>query len=180
MQLNSQVNPHRTGIILIAISAVVFSTAGIFTKSVASSAWDIIFWRGVFAAGFTTTYVIWRGMFRTEFVLMGRSGWAAAIVGASGIVAFIPAFKLTTMANVMMIYAAAPLLAAVLAWVWIKEKISLRVLAGCFGAIVGVVIIVQGSIGQLNLQGDLLALWMTIAMSVLMVIYRRFPETPAA
>ena len=44
----------------------------------------------------------------------------------------------------------------------------------------GVAIIVSGSVGQLSLRGDLLALWMTIAMAVLMAIYRRYPETPAA
>ena len=111
---------------------------------------------------------------------MGRSGWAVALIGASGTAAFIPAFKLTTMANVMLIYAAAPLIAALLAWLWIRERMTPRVMLGCFGAIVGVAIIVQGSIGATNLRGDLLALWMTIVMAILMVIYRRYPQTPAA
>lgn len=145
-----------------------------------SGAWEIIFWRGVFAAGFTIAYVMWRDTFRREFVFMRGSGWAVAIIGASGTAAFIPAFKLTTMANVMLIYAAAPLIAALLAWIWIKERMSLRVMLGCLGAIVGVAIIVQGSIGELNLKGDLLALWMTVVMAILMVIYRRYPATPAA
>ncbi len=111
---------------------------------------------------------------------MGRSGWAIAIIGASGTAAFIPAFKLTTMANVMLIYAAAPLIAAFLAWFWIKERMTPRVILGCLGAIAGVAIIVQGSFGEINLRGDLLALWMTIVMAILMVIYRRYPQTPAA
>lgn len=173
-------NTHRAGIVLVTVSAVVFSSAGVFTKAVDSGAWEIIFWRGVFAAGFTLAYVIWRGSFRQEFLQMGRSGWAVAIIGASGTAAFIPAFKLTTMANVMLIYAAAPLLAALLAWFWIKERMSYRVMMGCVGAFAGVAIIMQGSIGEMNLRGDLLALWMTIAMAILMVIYRRYPKTPAA
>jgi len=173
-------NSHKAGIILVTFSAIVFSSAGIFTKAVESGAWEIIFWRGVFAAGFTTAYVMWRGSFRREYVHMGGSGWAIAIVGASGTAAFIPAFKLTTMANVMLIYAAAPLIAALLAWFWIKERMTLRVMLGCLGAIAGVAIIVQGSFGELNLRGDLLALWMTIVMAILMVIYRRYPATPAA
>ncbi len=111
---------------------------------------------------------------------MGASGWAVAIVGASGTAAFIPAFKLTTMANVMLIYAAAPLIAALLAWFWIKERMTSRVMLGCLGAIVGVAIIVQGSFGEVSLRGDLLALWMTTVMAMLMVIYRRYPATPAA
>ena len=175
-----QINTHSAGVILVVFSAIVFSTAGVFTKGVDSGAWEIIFWRGVFAAGFTTAYIIWRGSFVQEYVRMGRSGWAVALIGASGTAAFIPAFKLTTMANVMLIYAAAPLIASLLAWIWIRERMSLRVMLGCIGAIVGVIIIVQGSFGAVNLTGDLLALWMTIVMATLMVIYRRYPATPAA
>ena len=171
---------HLNGVILVLTSAIVFSTSGIFTKGVESGSWEIIFWRGIFAAGFTAGYVIWRGIFKAEFMSMGGSGWAAAIIGASGSAAFIPAFKLTTMANVMLIYAAAPLLAALLAWIWIRESMSRRLMLGCFAAIVGVAIIVQGSFGALHLKGDLLALWMTIVMAILMVIYRRYPKTPAA
>lgn len=180
MSFSMQRSSHRAGVILVTFSAIVFSSAGIFTKAVDSGAWEIIFWRGVFAAGFTTAYVMWRGSFRREFVYMRTSGWAVAIVGASGTAAFIPAFKLTTMANVMLIYAAAPLIAALLAWFWIRERMTLRVMLGCLGAIVGVAIIVQGSFGAINLRGDLLALWMTIVMAILMVIYRRYPTTPAA
>lgn len=180
MKGSLQINSHSAGVILVTFSAIVFSSAGVFTKAVDSGAWEIIFWRGVFAAGFTTAYIMWRGSFVQDYVRMGSSGWAVAIIGASGTAAFIPAFKLTTMANVMLIYAAAPLIASLLAWAWIKERMSLRVLLGCIGAIAGVIIIVQGSVGEVNLRGDILALWMTIVMATLMVIYRRYPATPAA
>jgi len=173
-------NPHKTGVLLVTLSALVFSSAGVFTKAVTSGAWEIIFWRGVFAAAFTIAYIVWNRSCRREILQMNYSGVFVALVGASGIAAFIPAFKLTTMANVILIYAAAPLLAAFLAWVWIKERLSFRVMCGCAGAIVGVAIILQGSVGKMNLQGDLLALWMTMAMAILMVIYRRYPTTPAA
>lgn len=175
-----QLASHKMGVTLVLVSAIVFSTAGVFTKSIDSTAWQIIFWRGVFAAAFTTAYVLWRGSFKREFMQMGSSGWAAAVIGASGTAAFIPAFKLTTMANVMLIYAVAPLIAALLAWFWIRERMTPSVMLGCLGAFVGVAIIVKGSFGNINLRGDLLALWMTIAMAVLMVIYRRYPATPAA
>lgn len=111
---------------------------------------------------------------------MGISGVAVAVVGALGTAAFIAAFKLTTIANVSLIYAAAPMLAAFLAWVWIGEKASGTVVTGSLLALAGVAIIVSGSLGQINLHGDLLALGMAVAMAVLMVIYRRFPSTLGA
>lgn len=162
------------------ISALVFSTAGLFTKGVEAGAWDIIFWRGFFAAFLTSIYVTWRGTFRANYFEMGKTGWIAAIVGASGTAAFIPAFKLTSIANVALIYAATPMLAALIAWLCIGERLSRIVAIGCATAFLGVFVIVSGSIGGLNIRGDLLALWMTVAIAVLMVIYRRFPNTPGA
>jgi len=117
---------------------------------------------------------------RRNFFGIGYSGWAVAVVGASGTAAFIPAFKLTTIANVSLIYAVSPLIAALLAWFVIGERISARTLAGCVCALLGVAVIVSGSLGQISLNGDLLALWMTTAMASIMVIYRKYPHTPGA
>lgn len=97
-----------------------------------------------------------------------------------GTAAFIPAFKLTSIANVSLIYAIAPLIAAVLAWYLIGERITIRMLVGSFCALLGVGIIVSGSTGQISIQGDALALVMTTAMAIIMVIYRKYPDTPGA
>ena len=168
------------GVTLLVASAVTFSSAGIFTKGVAAGAWEVIFWRGVFAGVFTTGWIAKRGAVRREFLKMGKSGIAVAIVLALGTSAFIPAFKFTSIANVSLIYAVAPLIAAVMAWVLVKEPLTRRVLLGSLVALVGVLVIVSGSIGELHLRGDLLALFMTVCMAGVMVIYRMHPETPGA
>ena len=171
---------YTIGIILLVAAAVTFSTAGIFTKGVVAGAWAVIFWRGIFAAAFTTGWIINQGTFRFNFHGLGYRGWAVGIVGAIGTAAFIPAFKLTSIANVALIYAIAPLIASVLAWRFIGERITIRTLFGSLCAFLGVVIIVSGSIGQINIQGDVLALVMTTAMATIMVIYRKYPDTPGA
>lgn len=173
-------NPYYVGVFLLVISAITFSTAGLFTKGVEAGSWDVIFWRGFFAAAFTTAWTINRGTFRRNFIGIGYSGWAVAVVGASGTAAFIPAFKLTTIANVSLIYAVSPLIAGLFAWVAIGERVSRRTMAGCAGALFGVAIIVSGSLGRVSFNGDLLALWMTAAMAAIMVIYRKYPDTPGA
>jgi len=171
---------RRIGLVIMLASAVVFSTAGLFTKGVAADAWSVIFWRGLFAAAFTIAYVCWRGKTSEELLKMGRPGLAVALLGASGTAAFIPAFKLTTIANVSLIYAAAPFFAAGIAWLWFREVIERRVAIAALVAALGVGLIVGGSLGGINFAGDMLALWMTLMMSSVMVIYRRYPETPAA
>jgi len=178
--LDSVLNPVQIGILLLVLSAVIWSSAGLFAKGVAATAWDIIFWRSLFAGLLTSGFVVCRSRFVEEFVAMHRSGWAVAIVRAAGTAAFIPAFKHTSIANVSLIYAISPLVAGVMAWIWIGESMSRAVIAGSVAAMSGVMIIVWGSLGSFSLTGDLLALAMVIAMSLVMVIYRRYPHTPAA
>ncbi len=171
---------YSIGVILIVTAALTYSTAGLFTKGVVAGAWAVIFWRGLFAAGFTTLWTVNQGTFRQNAFSMGYSGWAVGIIGALGTAAFIPAFKLTSIANVALIYAVAPLIAALLAWRFIGERLTARSMIGSVCALMGVGIIVFGSIGQISILGDTLALIMTIAMALIMVIYRKYPETPGA
>ncbi len=179
--MNLKTQPeYFIGVLLVVAAAITYSTAGLFTKGVEAGAWDVIFWRGFFAAAFTTAWITSRRTLRQNFVGIGYSGWAVAVIGALGTAAFIPAFKLTTIANVSLIYAVSPLIAALLAWFFIGEKITARMMAGCVCALLGVAVIGSGSLGHISLYGDLLALWMTIVMASIMVIYRKFPDTPGA
>ncbi len=171
---------HKTGVILVLISALVFSSAGIFTKGVETDAWGVIFWRGLTAAMFTLGYLIVRGELKKEISLFNGPALAVTVVMALGTVAFIPAFKLTSVANVALIYAAAPFITAAMAWTLIAERPTRIVLIASCAAFGGVCGIVAGSVGSGNLTGDLLAFWMTLMMSAAMVIYRRWPETTAA
>ncbi|MEM8860297.1 MAG: DMT family transporter [Chloroflexota bacterium] len=179
MELGTK-SDSNIGVFLVVISAVTFSSAGLFTKGVEAGAWEVIFWRGFFSAVFTTLWIVREGTFNENFFDIGKSGIVVAILGASGTAAFITSFKLTSIANVSLIYAASPLIAVLLAWLAIGERARPRTWLGCLGALVGVGLIVYGSLGQLNLNGDLLALWMSTVMASIMVIYRKFPETPAA
>lgn len=171
---------RRSGLAIMLVSALIFSTAGIFTKGVTADAWTVVFWRALFAVLFTMAYIGWRGRFSQELPGMGLPGFVIAILGASGSGAFILSFKLTTIANVSLIYASAPFLSAGMAWLWFRERIERRILVAALVAIVGVGLIVGNSLGRIHVGGDLLALWMTVMLSLMMVIYRRYPDTPAA
>ena len=171
---------HAIGVMLVTVSALVFSSAGIFTRAADAGAWTVIFWRGLFAAILTTALIAWRGQLKKEFADMGITGLAVAIVGASATAAFLTAFKLTAIANVAMIWASAPLFAALLAYLAVGERLSTSKIAAAIVAMGGVAVITGSSIGSFNLTGDLLALWMTLGMAVCMVIYRRWKHTPAA
>jgi len=171
---------RRAGIALMVGSALLFSTAGLFTKGVLANAWQVIFWRAFFSAILTFGAIALRGHWRVEVTDMGRLGMMAAVVGATGTAAFLSAFKLTSVANVALIYAATPLVAALLAWMFIREVPARLMVVGAGFGIVGITIIMGGSIGHINLSGDILALVMALALAFLFVFYRARPDVPAA
>ncbi len=173
-------NRRASGVVLVIVSAVVFSTAGIFTKGVVTGSWGIIFWRGLAAAGFTVTYLALSGKLMQEIRAFRGPAILVAVLGASGTIAFIPAFKLTSVANVALIYAAAPFMAAGLAWLFVGERPSRVVVLSSVVAFGGVLVIFAGSLGGGGLVGDMLALWMTLMIAAIMVVYRRWPDTTAA
>jgi drug/metabolite transporter (DMT)-like permease len=176
----TDVRNRTPGVILVVVSAVVFSTAGIFTKGVSTEAWGVIFWRGAAAALFTITYLVVRGNLVAEIRAFGKPALLVTAMMAAGTAAFIPAFKLSSVANVALIYAAAPFIAAGLSWVFIKESPTRKVILASLAAFGGVVIIVSGSFGGSQIKGDLLGLFMTSMMAGVMVVYRMYPGTTAA
>lgn len=171
---------RETGVLLVVISALVFSSAGVFTKSINAGAWDIIFWRGVAAASFTMVYLWAKGDLAAEVRAFGRTALVVTVIMGLGTAAFIPAFKLSHVANVVLIYGAAPFFAAAMAWVFLRERPSALVAAASLAAFGGVLLIVSGSLRTLAWRGDLLAVFMTLMLAATMVIYRAFPQTTAA
>lgn len=161
-------------------SALLFSTAGIFTKSVSAVAWQVIFWRAFFSAILASGAIAARGRLGAEYWRMGRRGVLSAVIGAAGTAAFLSAFKHTSVANVALIYATTPLMAAFLAWVFLREVPGRNVIFGAILGIGGIVVIVGGTPGQAHLFGDMLAFGMSLALALLFVLYRAWPDTPSA
>jgi len=168
------------GGVLVALSAVAWSTAGIFTKSVEADVLTVLLWRGLLAGGAMSAWLVWRrgraGL--ADWKRLGWAGWSAATVSSAATVCFIAAFKNTVVANVVIIYAAAPFVAAAIAWVWMRETPGLATLAAAGLCLAGVTVMVGGSAGSPDLIGDLLALGMTALMALMMVIMRRYPDRP--
>ena len=83
-------------------------------------------------------YLCLRGGVRDEISRFGWTALLAALVGALGTAAFIPAFKLTSVTNVVLIWATAPFVAAAIAWLIIGEKPGLKIMLSSVVALAGV------------------------------------------
>jgi drug/metabolite transporter (DMT)-like permease len=176
---------YRFGVLCVIVSAVAWSTAGFFTRLIPLDAWTILFWRGIFAGASIVAYTVWqyRGETWRVYRSMSWPGWLFALCSTIGMTVFISALKLTTVAEVSIIYATVPFVTAALAWIWLRERATAATWAASVLAFAGVVVTLSGASFGANLWGDLLAFAMTAAVAVMMVISRRhrdIPMVPAA
>lgn len=173
---------HLIGVLLVLASALVFSLAGVLTKMIESDAWTIACWRGLFGAILIALYVAWRdrrqGSELAEGFSLGWRGWLLATIGSLSTLAFINAFKLTYVANVAIIYATAPFIAAALEWMLRGVGVRPSTMLAATTSLLGVAVMVGASAASGALAGDILALAMTLGMALYMVLIRVFTETP--
>jgi drug/metabolite transporter (DMT)-like permease len=163
------------GMLLIAASSLVFSTAGLFTRLIDLDAWTMLFWRGLFGGLFIAGFVVWRDGRCALAALraIGRDGLMVALCSALATVCFLNALRLTSVADVLVIGATAPFVTAAMAWVFIGEREDLMTLLASLVAVLGVVVMVGAALAEGRLLGNLLALAMTGFLSLMMVILRK-------
>jgi drug/metabolite transporter (DMT)-like permease len=174
---------HRTakGQLLLILSALAFSTAGFFAREAPVDLWAMVFWRNLFGSAAVLPLILvsrggtsWRSI-----LLLGRWGWATIVASSFATICFLAAFAHTSVANVSIIYATAPLMTAFIAWFWLREKAPRRTICAAVLALLGVAITAAGSVDAGTLFGDGLALMMTVSMSLMTVIARRHGQLPA-
>jgi drug/metabolite transporter (DMT)-like permease len=154
------------------MSAVFFSTAGLFMGLIEVGVWAIVFWRSLFALVFTGALMLFTP--HRGFVKLDRAGLAASMLSAAAMLAFIPALRLTSVANVAVIHGSLPLLTALLARFTIKERISVAIACQSGVAGFGAAVIFFGSASSgPRLAGDGLALLMTALMALVTIAFHQ-------
>ena len=116
---------------------------------------------------------LFRGNFWATAKALGAWGLFAALAHASSNFSFLTALMTTSVANVLVIIATTPLLAAFFAWLFMRETVRLGTwlaIAGCF---VGVIIVVSGSLGQGSLVGDLVGICAAMFLAIYLTIVRK-------
>jgi len=169
---------ERTGIALVSASAIVWSFGGTIARFLAmEDSWAIVFLRSIWAAAFLMLFLLWRdgprGTVRL-FKTMGYPGLAVAVCFATASGAFIVALRHTTVANILLIQAGTPLIAALIGRLVFKEKVAPATWVAIGAVMFGVTIMVSGSLsGEVSPVGDLLAVLMALAFTMVIVVTRR-------
>jgi drug/metabolite transporter (DMT)-like permease len=165
---------------LLLAAALAFSSAGLFTREVSVDVWAMVFWRNLFG-GIAVLPIVFaepaRSVVRSVGEL-GRWGWVMVAASSLATVCYLAAFAHTSVAHVSIIHATAPLLTAVIAWLWLGERPSRTTVGAAMLALVGVVVTVAGSRHGGMLGGDALAFTMAVCMSLMTALARRQARLP--
>jgi drug/metabolite transporter (DMT)-like permease len=164
--------------VLVTAAAVAWSTAPFFTRLLPFDPWTILFYRGLFGGGLILLFLAIKDG-RTalgSLLSMGYGGWLVAFLSTLGMVSFIPALQKTAVANVAVIIATQPFVAAALAWVWFREAARPRTLIASLVAFLGVGIIVSAANANSDVTGIALACVMVLAISAMTVAIRRYKD----
>ncbi len=177
----------QTGMLLVFLAALAWSLGGTFARFIeVGDSWTIIVWRSFWAACFLLAFMLWRDGPRGTVALFRGMGWPGVTVAccfAAASTTFVLALAHTTVANILLIYAGAPLFAALFARLLFGELISSTTWAAIGAVFLGVGIMVSESLdGQVSPIGDGLALVGPICFAFAAVLTRRHANvrmTPA-
>jgi drug/metabolite transporter (DMT)-like permease len=164
---------HRRGQLAVALGAVAWSTAGVFQRELTVDTPTQLGGRAGFALLALLLYVALtdrRGVL-PAFRSIGAPGVAVAVCMATASGCFIVALNHTTVAHVLFIQAISPVLAALLAWLALREQITARIWLAMLTALCGVALMI-GAPGDADLTGDGVSLLMSLSFAIAIVITR--------
>ena len=142
--------------------------------------WQYIFGRGLTIFILLNLYLYFEegSKFYKNYLKMGYSG----IIGGTGLgiamISFIYSITNTSAAITLLCLAAMPFFTALLAFLFLKEKISLNVWISIFIATIGIIIMAFGSSGSNSVVGFIFGMLSSIGFSVFSVTLRWRTETP--
>lgn len=178
-------NPR--GLLMVFGSAAVWSIGGTIVRFISiEDSWTIVFWRGIWATSFLLGFLLVRDGMQGSWRLfcdMGKPGLAVAVCFALASTAYVVALAYTTVANVLLVQAGVPLLAALTGWILFGERIGVATWVAIAAVITGVTVMISESFtGQASPIGAVLAVVVALAVTGSTVLTRRFSHvrmTPA-
>ncbi|MDP6551714.1 MAG: DMT family transporter [Arenicellales bacterium] len=175
MEVASRSVSERYAVWLIAASSLFISVNGFMLRSIESAnEWQVIFGRQAF---FTPAILLlllirFRGQLLRLFLDAGWAGIAAGVCLGLANPTVILAMTHTTVANAMFTLSACPLITAVLARIFLRERLAPATLVAIVVAMAGVGIMLADGLGAGSSLGNGLALLCALFFSMFVIFLR--------
>ncbi|MDX8446583.1 DMT family transporter [Mesorhizobium captivum] len=165
---------HQKGLLITAIGGLTLTVDIPLIRLADGSPWTIMMLRtGTTLIAALVIWAVWRALrSNAPQLIPGWSGLAVALCyGLTGIT-FVTAVYHTSTADLVFILAFNTVFAALLSWLFLKERPRLGTMIAMLAMIVGVLIIVGGSVGTGKLFGDFMALCSAFFVALAITISR--------
>jgi DME family drug/metabolite transporter len=168
-------NKYYLGASLVLAGGIFLSLSGIMIRHIEQAdGWQILFYRSLayfFSLG-AILAVQYRGRTLEKFIAIGRPGIYASIVLALGSVLYIMAMLNTTVANVVFIIGASPLITALAGWLFLNEKITRASFITMLLAIGGIALMFADGFISGGMLGNVFAMMMVFMYMLFLLIMR--------
>ncbi len=166
---------HRRGFVLTLFGVLVLTPDTLLIRLIDIDPWSMNFWRGALMA--VSLFAVYagarRGAFFNDIRELGIAGLCVAVIYALNAISFVFAVENTRVANVLIILAATPLIAALLSVIVLRERVAGATWAAIAMGMSGVVIVVGDGLRTGTSLGDAFALITASALAVTFIIIRR-------
>ncbi len=168
-------NKYYLGVVLILLAGVFLSLSGILIRNIQhADGWQIMFYRSL--THFVTIGAVLVFQYRRntmeKFYSVGWPGMFAAVVLSIGSMFYILALLNTTVANVVFIIGASPLITALAGWLFLKEKITLSSFITMLFAVAGISLMFADGYVSGGMLGNVFALLLVLNYVIYLLILR--------
>lgn len=166
---------HAKGLLITGTGVLILTPDALLLRLIAAEPLTVIFWRGL---GFLVVIGLFSmlrhgGGIGRVVRATGLIGLGITILHAMGQFLFVYSIHHTAAANTLVIIAAAPLAAALLARLILGERTAPRTLAAGVVALLAVGLTVQGGLAVGGLWGDLAAVGVMLNLALVFVLLRK-------
>jgi len=166
----------RRGLVFVFMAGVFWSTIGLGVRMIdEATVWQILLYRSI-SLSFFLAIVIYIRSRGNLFKVVKATGLPGCIAGLALVGAYsggIYGIQSTSVANAMLLFASAPFMAAILGWIFLREKVRKATWLAILIAIAGIGIMVQDKTqGGAALLGNLAALGSAFGFAVFTVALR--------
>ena len=174
--IDANVATHRRGFWLTLLGVLVLTPDTLLIRLIDIDPWTMNFWRG-FMMTFSLCigyFLVWPRETFSDLMKLGFAGLSIAVLYALNAISFVFAVNHTLVANVLIILASTPLIAALLSIIILKEYVSTPTWAAIIIGVIGVVIVVWDGIQAGNSLGNIFALLTALTLAVTFIIIRHY------
>ncbi len=174
MNINAPRDQHKKGLLLGLLGVLLLSPDTLIIRLVDTDPWTFIAWRGaLMAIGMTAILITRFGLQIVDKTLaIGWNGLLIAFNFSFMNVFFQLSVQSTSVANTLVIVATAPLFAALMSVLFLKETVRTRTWIAIIASLLGVAIVFSGRLENADLLGNLFALIVSIGLGLHFVLVR--------